>query len=353
MSDWTLPRTLEYYYIDGRHVVFNKYAIFVWGEIINKRTQNSIGYTISKDGYQTAGVVNDIDLKKQQRIVVARAMVSTFQGRPSKNHTVDHLESSNKSNDIIFELGWMSRNGQIKNRQMPTDYKSALVIVKDGVQKTAKEWAEMTGKTAQAITHHAQRRTQGYSYKRYPNLSGEHWKIIPESKNSHGYWEISTKNRYAYVSKFARNVFDKTRFYMNGYPSITINGQHEFAHVISFRTWFPTRWARRQENEHVLHEDDDRFDFRPWKLRLGTQSENMKDAHRNNKYDGGKSARRSCVSFVNGEFEKHHESLIDAKNYLDMKNIPEVSLKSISRALDKYISGNENNVKYGRTWVAL
>jgi hypothetical protein len=38
----------------------------------------------------------------------------------------------------------------------------------------------------------------------------------------------------------------------------------------------------------VLHEDDDKEDFRPHKLRLGTRSDNAKDAHDNGKFDSTK-----------------------------------------------------------------
>jgi len=101
----------------------------------------------------------------------------------------------------------------------------------------------------------------------------------------------------------------------------------------------------------VLHEDDDKEDFRPHKLRLGTASENQKDAHDNEKYDSTKSARKKCASYIDGELEKDdYTSLTDAAEYLKTKGYPKASQNKISMALsDKY----KSNMAYGRTWQKI
>lgn len=58
----------------------------------------------------------------------------------------------------------------------------------------------------------------------------------------------------------------------------------------------------------VLHEDDDKLDFRPHKLRLGTSSQNSRDAYNN----GKQSERVKCASYIDGVLEKEHLSQSDA-----------------------------------------
>ena len=98
----------------------------------------------------------------------------------------------------------------------------------------------------------------------------------------------------------------------------------------------------------VLHEDDDKEDFQPHKLRLGTQSDNTKDAYDNEKYDGKKSARMKCASYVNGVLEKDHISQMDAAEYLKSKGHPNASYCGIGKALS-----DKQKTAYGRTWQKI
>ena len=100
-----------------------------------------------------------------------------------------------------------------------------------------------------------------------------------------GHWEISNMSRVKQVTKHASNVLwgDRLRR-CNGYPIISINGKNCYCHVLAFKTFYPELWDAKKLEEMVLHEDDNKEDFRPHKLRLGTASDNAKDARNNGKY---------------------------------------------------------------------
>jgi hypothetical protein len=128
-----------------------------------------------------------------------------------------------------------------------------------------------------------------------------------------------------------------------GYPTIVL-GQ---CHILAFKTFFPEEYDSRDPGDNVLHEDDDKMDFRPHKLRLGTQRENTIDAHYNGCFDGKKSMRVRCVSYIDGVFEKEHDSQSDAMRYLISIGYEKASFKNISTTMNE---NSKRNIAYGRTW---
>ena len=345
-------KTLEYYFVKKgviEHVIFNKYTIDENGVIKNKKTGKAMAQTKSKDGYKRCSVYSDME---GRRIInICRAISSTFLGpSPTPEHTADHMDK-NRINDTVDNIQWLCKSGQANNRNQPKTFKSAFIIVKDGLEKTANGWAEYLKEDAKMILYYAQRNQYGFSYKKYDDLPGEIWKEINESKNGRGgYWKISNMNRVKYITKIAENVFSGDRLGLsNGYPKIIINGINWKCHILSFMTFFPEDYARRKTNEIILHEDDNRNDFRPHKLRLGTQSENITDAHANGCNDGTKSSRMKCASYINDVFEKEHESQHDAMRYLRSNGYLKASVCKVGVALAAYRKG-ETRVRYGRTW---
>jgi hypothetical protein len=172
------------------------------------------------------------------------------------------------------------------------------------------------------------------------------WKDVADSETITGRWEISTMNRVKYITKYAENVLSGNRIgLMNGYPTIMINGKNLKCHILAFKTFYPAEYAAKKPGEMILHEDDDRFDFRPHKLRLGTQSENNVDAYNNGKYIGTLSERQKCISYINGIYEKEHESQIDAERYLKTIGYNKASYKGVGNVLN-----GKRKTAYGRTW---
>ncbi|ABT15991.1 hypothetical protein FR483_N706R [Paramecium bursaria Chlorella virus FR483] len=351
-------KTLEYYFKDGSHVVFEKYTINALDAIIQcKKLGKSPSIHINAGGYNVCSVTNND--RKRYGILVARAVASTFLGKPpTPEYTADHIESIQKNNDALSNIRWNSKLGQRDNQIRPETSKTAFVIVNNGVEKTVNDWVKHMNAnktleerefTKNMISMYAIKKQRGFAYKEYPDLEGEEWKEIKDSKNTQGCWEISNKNRVKYITKHTENVLWGERLgRLNGYPIVGINGKKWLCHILAFKTFHPELWAAKKPDEMVLHEDDDKEDFRPHKLYLGTASVNRKDAHDNGKYDGTKTARTKCASYINGKHEENHDSQKAAVEYLKTKGYPKASKGNISMTL----SGDLKSA-YGRTWQKI
>lgn len=296
-----------------------------------------------------------VDSDKKRGIQVGRAIASTFLGSPpSIAHTADH-KNRNPTDDTLSNIRWLCKSGQRYNQERSETLKSALIVVKNNIEKTSKEWVEYLkdqknhmGReyNTDMIKHYAQKKQHGFSYKEYPHLEGEMWKEIEETKTDKGRWEISDMNRVKYITKHAENVLYGERLRLvKGYPTVHINGKNWACHIISFMTFFPEEYAAKKPEEFVLHDDDDKLDFRPHKLRLGNRSQNAKDAHENGRHDGTKTMRMKCESYINGIFEKEHESQRDAARYLKTFGYAKAAFKNIGKALS-----GERKTAYDRTW---
>ena len=347
-------KMLEYYFEDEfqSHVVFSKYTINNLGIIKNKKSEKTPSY--GKGMYNVCGVSDDDG--KRCTILVGRAVASTFLGKPpTPEHTADHIESEQKKNDALTNIRWLCKKGQNNNQIRPKTYKSAFVIAKDGNEKTVREWADHMNATntlgerkftAGMIKHYAIQKQSGFSYKEYPDLEGEKWLEIKDSKNKKGHWEISNMNRMKYITNYAENVlWDKRLGRTNGYPITGINGKIWLCHILAFKTFYPELWEAKMPGELVLHEDDDKEDFRPHKLYLGTASNNAKDSHVNGNRDGTKTAHMKCASYINGIHEEDHDSQYHATEYLKSKGYPKANTGNISKALSGYLKS-----AYNRTW---
>jgi len=355
MTDYL--KTLEYYFEDELYVKFSKYTINALDGIIKNKKS---GKTPSNGNgmYNKCGVYDDNG--KERKIYVARAVASTFLGKPpTPEHTADHIESKQKKNNALTNIRWLCKKGQRDNQIRPEIYKAAFIIVKDGIEKTINEWVghmnamktpEEREFTYAMISKYAQRKTRGFAYKEYPNLEGEDWKPIKSSKNKRGHWEISNMNRVKYITKHTENVLWGPRLGRgDGYPVISINGKIWQCHTLAFVAFHPELWATKEPEESVLHKDDNKEDFRPHKLYLGTHYDNAKDAYDNGKYDGTNTARMKCASYTDDVLEKDdYTSLTDAVEYLKSKGYPKASEGNISKAL----SGDRKSA-YGRTWSRL
>jgi hypothetical protein len=252
--------------------------------------------------------------------------------------------------------------GQANNQVRPTTLKTALAIVKDGVEHTAKEWADLMKLEEDTIRKYAQQKKNGFAYKEYPDLEGEDWKpiygerwkdVIGSAEKPEEYWEISNMKRVKYVTAHAENVISGDTLGLNmGYPTIKINGKQWRCHILAFRAFNSELWDVKRDDEMVLHKvvngKEDKKDFRPHMLYLGNASMNAIDARDSGKYDGKKTARMKCASYIDGVHEENHDSQTDAAAYLRSKGYPKASINSISVALSgKY------KTAYGRTWIKL
>lgn len=346
-------KTLEYYFEDGSSVIFDKYTIDMSGAIKNKKTSVELRLSKNKAGYQVVSVLDNSGNRRQIRI--CRAIASTFHGiPPTLYHSADHI-NRDTNDDTADNIRWLGKKWQVINRTVQKYKKDAFIVVNDGVEKNIKEWVNFLkdkknhlGRkyTEPMINRYAQKKQHGFSYKEYPNFPGEIWKEIDCSKTTRGHWEISNMNRVKCVTNHAENVLSGERLgLVSGYPTINFNGKNWPCHHLAFMTFRPEEWAAKKPGEMVLHESDERLDFRPNKLRLGTQSDNTTDAHNNGRYDGTKSSRMKCASYINDVFEKEHLSQCDAVKYLKSLGYENSTVASISLTLN-----GKQNTSYGRTW---
>ena len=340
-------KTLEYYWKDGTHTVFDGYTIDQLSVVRNKK-----GRVITPIKVGTYYHVNVRHESQKRNIRVCRALASTFLGKPpTLQHTADH-EDKNSLNDTLDNIRWLCKPGQRKNQTRPTDYKSAFIIVRDGLEFTAKEWAKdfkkSSGEPYSEITikKFAREKKHGFRYKVFPDIPGEEWKPIPNSKNKNGEWFISNMNRMKYKTLYTENVLGVDRLHKtdDGYPVVGINGKNIKCHELSMMTFRPEEYAAKRHEFIILHENDDKLDFKPTKLRWGTNSDNRIDAYTNGSYNGTKVARKPVASYVNGEFEMEHESLSAAERYLREHGYIDASHPVIDRASEN------DTVRYDRTW---
>ncbi|ABT14769.1 HNH endonuclease [Paramecium bursaria Chlorella virus NY2A] len=348
-------KTVEYYGANGTHETYDKYTVDDIGVIRNKKTNEEKSQHTTKDGYKILGLFDNNG--KQKTLKVHRIVASTFLGRPpTPAHTPDH-KNRIRSDNTLDNIRWKDPSEQNTNREMPETLRSAFIVVRDGVEMTVKEWIDYlkdektnSGKkyTNGVIQYFAQRKRYGFSYKVFDDLPGEQWKEVIGSKK----WEVSNKLRMKYKTKYAENVLDVTQISTrNGYPKISINGKEHYVHIVCFQAFNPEAYANMKPGELVRHEKDDRLDFQPEKLLVGTKSQNGFDAHDNGKFDGTNSARKPCVSYIEGVKEKEHISLSDAVRYLRENDWPKAIRSSIRDALNGKRKNGQRKTAYGRTWT--
>lgn len=307
---------------------------------------------------------------KDYTIYVGRIVASTFLGPPeTPRHTVDHINNNAPGDDRIENIRWLCKTGQRHNQTRSETYNNAFLIVRNEVEKTSREWEtyfkdnpkereDIPAKSLskETILNLAIENKYGFSFKVYPDLPGETWFVVPDSFSRYAHWEFSTKCRMARVSSYARNVFSGDRFYLfNDYPTVYFNETHQRCHVIVFKTLFPEEYAARGIKV-VCHRDDDKTNFAPDNLYLGTAAENTSDSYKNGKHDGKGSAQRPVVSFVSGVFEKHHDSYADAERYLrelDPVKYSKAACQGIYQAIKSWEEENKIRVKYHRTWLPV
>jgi hypothetical protein len=342
--------TLQYYWADGIHTVFDGHTIDKNGVIKNINTGNVM--TLIKNGkYNRVGISHEGNLRS---LYVVRALASTFLGPPpTTHHTADH-EDGNSFNDTLKNIRWLDKGGQSKNRDMPAEQNSAFIIVKGGVEHTAKVWADVYKKpngekyTERTIRNFAQQQKHEFRYKVFPKLRGEVWKAVHDSNNKRGEWFISNMNRVKYKTAYAENVLIVDQLCKDGgYPTIGINGKNMKCHELSMMTFRPREYVAKLPSDIILHKNDDKLDFNPFRLRWGTHTENRIDAYKNGKYDATTKAQKSVASYIKGVFEKEHDSISDAARYLQTNGYSSASPQNVWYGLQN------DTTRYDRTWKLI
>jgi hypothetical protein len=277
-------KTLEVYTHKGDHKVFVNYGIDENSKIVHKQIGKILPKHSSASGYDKVTIRDENGVRNT--ISVARAMLSTFVGPPpTPKHTVDHI-SRVRNDDRLENLRWLCLSGQALN-QTKKLLKKSFVIVHDGREMSAKDWAKEENVSLVSIYNRTLKNVD-WKYKIYEDNPGEIWKKIEGSESQIGFWKCSNFGRAAFhKSEHIRNVFSPGELNtVSGYPSIGISGKTEYFHIVIFKTFHPEKWKNRNSDDIILHENDDKMDCRVEKLHLGSRKYNGKDAHDNGKYDG-------------------------------------------------------------------
>ena len=99
-------KTLEYHWKDGTHTVFDGYAIDELSVIRNKKGRVMTPFKSGK--YYKVCVQHE---GEERKILVGRALASTFLGKPpTLQHTADH-EDKNSFNDTLENIRWLCKPG--------------------------------------------------------------------------------------------------------------------------------------------------------------------------------------------------------------------------------------------------
>jgi hypothetical protein len=280
--------TIQYYSSKGKLTIFPNHTITNGGIVSNTKTGNMMTRHEDVSGYYRVTIYHE---GQSRTISVARALASTFLGPPpTLHHTAEHKDR-NRGHDTLDNIIWEDKSGQRQNQKRPTEYSNAFIIVRHGIEHTAKEWTEVykgpddKKYATTTIIRYAQQHRHGFYYKTFPNLRSEVWKAIPGAKNSKGEWFISSRSRMKYKTAHAENVLTTYQLCKNrGYPVVGINGKVLFCHVLSLMTFRPNEYAARTPGDIILHKKDDKLNFNPFRLRWGTETDNRIDAHNNGKY---------------------------------------------------------------------
>ena len=347
--------TLRYFKDDGTFETFDDYTIDT-NRVVERKDGGKYPTPRKHNGYMQVNVSKN---KKSSTRSIARAMLSTFLGPPPDlTFTADHIESERKLDDDLSNLRWLDQSGQKNNQKRPETLRSARLIVNDlfsDDELIAKEWTELLTKPDGTKYHEinfriwARTKEYGFSYKTYDDIDEEEWKIYGDPDENHV--EISNKNRVKDVtfSSVGREEHVRTAdqlCLMGGYPVKNIDGEKYLIHILVFQLWYPDLWENRNEDEMVLHKEDNKLDFRPENLRLGTGSENMEDSYDNGKRDGTKTARQACVAYIDDK-EISFESIHDAAKYL-VKHNEKLKFETARSGIHNNL--NKNKEYKGFTW---
>ncbi|ABT14845.1 hypothetical protein NY2A_B446R [Paramecium bursaria Chlorella virus NY2A] len=356
--------TLRYFKDDGEYEIFDDYTIDT-NRVIERKDDGRPPTPHVNNGYTYINVRKD---KKSYTRSLARAILSTFLGPPpDMTFTADHIKSEHKLDDDLSNLRWLHQSGQKNNRNMSETRRSARLIVNDlfpGDELTAKEWCELLTKpdgtkySNITILEWTLNKYNGFSYKIYDDLvdpdepkKKEEWKIVSDPDKNHV--EISNMNRVKDVTfSESRHKEEHVRtaeelHLDNGYPCITIDGVKHHLHILVFQLWHPEKWKNKKTDEMVLHRKDNKFDFRPENLYLGTGSKNLKDSYDNGKRDGTKTARQACVAYKDDTIVKEFKSISDAARYL-IEHV--VELKFITAQSGIHYNIDKNKEYKGFMW---
>ena len=244
------------YFYGGKET---NYSVSDDGQIRNDKTGKLLkGTYLSCEYHKVELVINN----KPKTFMVHRLVAETFLPNPNNLPVVHHIDN-NPINNNINNLKWVSvkENGQPENQKSRT-----------------------------------------YIDKKVIDYFSTNWKDIPEYENYQ-----ACKEGFIYNKKTKRVLQGSLR---NGYKRVTIDGKLHSVHILVYET-FVEKIPKGFVIDHINGiRDDNRIE----NLRCVSQSENMKNAHRN----GHKGQQKVRQYDLEHNFIKEYPNLTTAAKEFDV-----------------------------------
>ena len=163
----------------------------------------------------------------------------------------------------------------------------------------------------------------------------EEWRDI---KGYEGLYKISSCGKvYSIWKKSLKTLQDDK----DGYKKVTIYKEGKPKCIAVHRLVASNFLEKPDGKDYVNHKDGNKSNNKVDNLEWCTQSENELHAHE----AGLKHTRKEVSSYIDGTFEKHFKSTIEATKWLKQNGYENASRSSISE-----VCNNKRISAYGRVW---
>jgi hypothetical protein len=166
--------------------------------------------------------------------------------------------------------------------------------------------------------------------------------------SAHGRIKYAFHHGYSKILEAEEMMSDRQRRETDVYPSIRINGKSVCFHrqvVELFLGTFPTTIEIDGKKHRMIvdHIDDVKDNARLGNLQFLTQQENSQKRYL-------KSYMTSVASFVDGKYEKSHDTRAAAIEFIKTE-YPNATLEELNAAIELMMSANVPAKLYGRSWI--
>ena len=281
---WTSP--VIYYTTDEKRI-YDCYEIHdKTGEIRNNKTNQ---YISSSDGKNTVRVTLFRN-RKGEKVSVARAILSTFVGKPPTiYHTADHMNTNHQDNRLE-NLRWATKSEQSYNqtRNGERDYKRIPIIVSiDNIEKEYQSISEasrdlgISGGTVHNILNET-----FDSSRKFKNITIKYKEITQDLQDE--IWLELEEKPNVYISQYGRVKFTRSRVTIirssaeiarergNNYPSIALFNKKYYIHRLVAKYFLPIADCVYNTDLVIDHLDCDKNNASASNLQWVSRSENTR-----------------------------------------------------------------------------
>lgn len=275
------------YYTSDEKRIYDCYEIHEKsGEIRNNTTKQCISPNVSKRIVRVT-LFRD---RKGEKVSVARAILSTFVGKPpTKYHSADHINTNSEDNRIE-NLRWATKSEQSYNqtRTGDRDYKRIPIIVTiDNVKKEYQSISEASRdlEVSDGTIHNILNETFESSRK-FKNITIKYKEITQNLKDE--IWLELEEKPNVYISQYGRVKLVRSRITIirssediarerdDSYPNINMVGKKYYLHRLVAKYFLPLADCVYNTDLVIDHLDCDKNNSRASNLQWVSRSENTR-----------------------------------------------------------------------------